>query len=231
MPFNWLIGQNSDDTIKLLVSKDSVSFYSFNKKGVSEYTVLESKKLSKKYIEYSKPFPEELKLVELDVLAPVVSEDGSVYFLYPGGGVLFKYFNGLFERIDESFAHRNQFSGYFFEYKKELYLLGGYGYWKANSLLIKFNFEVRNWELVSALGQTPKNGINNGSFVLDKNKLHVFDFYTRLDDLNVKNNSHYVLDLDQMLWKKEGALNNTLFNESKKEYELQAEFGNSPNSF
>ena len=81
LPFNWLIGQNSDDTKKLLVSKDSVSFYSFNKKGVSEYTVLESKTLSKKYIEYSKPFPEELKLVELDVLAPVVSEDGSVYFL------------------------------------------------------------------------------------------------------------------------------------------------------
>ena len=127
LPFNWLIGQISDDTIKLLVSKDSVSFYSFNKKGVSEYTVLESKKLSKKYIEYTKPFPKELKHVELDVLSPVVSKDGGVYFLYPGGGVLFKYFNGLFERIDESFAHRNQFSGYFFEYKKELYLLGGYG--------------------------------------------------------------------------------------------------------
>ena len=227
LPFNWLIGQISDDTIKLLVSKDSVSFYSFNKKGVSEYTVLESKKLSKKYIEYTKPFPKELKFVELDALSPVVSKDGGVYFLYPGGGVLFKYFNGLFERIDESFAHRNQFSGYFFEYKKELYLLGGYGYWKANSLLIKFNFEVRNWELVNALGQTPKNGINNGSFVLDKNKLHVFDFYTRVDDLNVKNNSHYVLDLDQMLWKKEGALNNTLFSEGKKEFELQTEFGNS----
>ena len=65
LPFNWLIGQVSDDTIKLLVSKDSVSFYSFNKKGVSEYTVLESKKLSKKYIEYTKPFPKELKHVEL----------------------------------------------------------------------------------------------------------------------------------------------------------------------
>ena len=225
LSFNWLNGQNEEP--KLYVKKDSVSFYSFQRTGVSEYVILESKKLTKKHIKYSAPFPEELKSIELEALAPVVSEDGSVYFLYPGGGVLFKYFNGSFERIDESFAHRNQFSGYFFEYKKELFLLGGYGYWKANSLLIKFNFEIRNWELIGTLGLPPKNGINNGSFVLDKNKLHVFDFYTRVNDLNVKNNSHYILDLDQMSWKKEGALNNKLFNKSKKDFELQIQFGNS----
>ena len=225
LSFNWLNGQNEEP--KLYVKKDSVSFYSFERTGVSEYVILESKKLTKKHVKYSKPFPEELNSIELEALAPVVSKDGSVYFLYPGGGILFKYFNGLFERIDESFAHRNQFSGYFFEYKKELFLLGGYGYWKANSLLIKFNFEIRNWELIGTLGLPPKNGINNGSFILDKNKLHVFDFYNRVNDLNVKNNSHYILDLDQMSWKKEGALNNKLFNKSKKDFELQIEFGKS----
>ena len=125
MSFNWLNSQVSDDGIKLLVSKDSVSFYAFNKIGVTEYTILESKKLSKKYIKYSKPFPEELKNTELGALSSVYSSDGSVYFLYPGGGILFKYLNGVFERIDESFAYRNQFSGHFFEYKKELYLLAG----------------------------------------------------------------------------------------------------------
>ena len=226
LPF-WLSSQNTQNESGFLVKKDSVSFYSFGKEGVFEYLISSSKELQKTYTKYSSGLPTELKNIEFISLSALVSETNEVYFLYPGGGILFKYCDGVFERIDESFAHRNQFSGYFFEYKKELYLLGGYGYWKANSLLIKFNFEVRNWELVSALGQTPKNGINNGSFVLDKNKLHVFDFYTLVDDLNVKNNSHYVLDLDQMLWKKEGALNNTLFSESKKEYELQAEFGNS----
>ena len=61
MSFNWLNSQVLDDAIKLLVSKDSVSFYAFNKTGVAEYTILESKKLSKKRVKYSKPFPEELK--------------------------------------------------------------------------------------------------------------------------------------------------------------------------
>ena len=224
MSFNWLNSQILDGGIKLLVSKDSVSFYAFNKTSVCEYTILESKKLSKKRVKYSNPFPEELKNTELDVLSSVYSSDGSVYFLYPGGGILFKYLNGVFERIDESFAYRNQYSGHFFEYKKELYLLGGYGYWQSNSLLIKFNFELRNWELVPTSGQMPKLGVNAGSFVLDGNILTVFDFNQRVDDLDVKNNSLYSLDLDKMIWAREGLLNKMLFAENKKDFELVVEF-------
>jgi len=209
MSFNWLNSQVLDDGIKLLVSKDSVSFYAFNKISVCEYTILESKKLSKKRVKYSNPFPEELKNTELGALSSVSSSDGSVYFLYPGGGILFKYLNGVFERIDESFAYRNQYSGHFFEYKKELYLLGGYGYWQSNSLLTKFNFELRNWELVPTSGQMPKLGVNAGSFVLDGNILTVFDFNQRVDDLDVKNNSLYSLNLDKMIWAREGLLNKT----------------------
>ena len=99
MSFNWLNSQVSDDAITLLVSKDSVSFYAFNKAGVTDYTILESKQLSKKYVKYSKPFPEELKRTELESLSSLYSNDGSAYFLYPGGGILFKYLNGVFEEL------------------------------------------------------------------------------------------------------------------------------------
>ena len=224
MSFNWLNSQGSDGAIKLLVSKDSVSFYAFNKIGVTEYTILETKKLSKKHIKYSKPFPEELKNTELESLSSLYSNDGSAYFLYPGGGILFKYLNGVFERIDESFAYRNQFSGHFFEYKKELYLLGGYGYWRSNSLLTRFSFELRNWELVPTSGQAPKLGVNSGSFVLDGDILTVFDFNHRVDDLDVKNNSLYSLNLDKMIWTKGGLLNKMLFTENKKSFELVVGF-------
>ena len=137
---------------------------------------------------------------------------------------MFKYLNGVFERIDESFAYRNQYSGHFFEYKKELYLLGGYGYWQSNSLLTKFNFELRNWELVPTSGQIPKLGVNAGSFVLDGNILTVFDFNQRVDDLDVKNNSLYSLNLNKMIWAREGLLNKTLFSENKKDFELVVGF-------
>ena len=37
------------------------------------------------------------------------------YLLYPGGGILFKFSesDNSITRIDRSFAHRNQYSGYF----------------------------------------------------------------------------------------------------------------------
>ena len=51
LSFSWLIGQN--EGTKLYVKKDSISFYSFDKTGVNEYVILESKKLTKKHIKYS----------------------------------------------------------------------------------------------------------------------------------------------------------------------------------
>ena len=98
LPFNWLFSQNTENNIKLLVPKDSISFYSFNKESVTEYTILESKKLSKTSLRYTGSFPEELKNADLRSLTYVFSKDGGVYFLYPGGGILFKYFNGVFKR-------------------------------------------------------------------------------------------------------------------------------------
>ena len=68
--------------------------------------------------------------------------------MYPGGGIVYKYNDNEIQRIDDSFAHRNQFSGFFFEYNNELYLLGGYGYWDAKSYLTKFDFQSGSWDKV-----------------------------------------------------------------------------------
>ena len=228
LPFCWLVGQNEGLEKRILIKKDSVSFYSFNKKGVTEYTILPSKKLTETFTKYSNPFPVELKNTTLEALSYVVSKSGAVYFLYPGGGLLFKYIDGVFERIDESFAFRNQFSGYFFELNNELYLLGGYGYWQSNSLLTRFSFETRSWELVPTTGQGPRFGVNAGSFVLDNNTLYVFDFYHRIYDTSEKNNSLFTLDLDKMVWVKKGNLNSIFYNDiERKNFEIIIPFENS----
>ena len=228
LPFCWLIGQNEGLEKRILVKKDSVSFYSFNKKSVTEYTILPSKKLTETVTKYSNPFPVELKNTALMALSYVVSKSGAVYFLYPGGGLLFKYIDGVFERIDESFAFRNQFSGYFFELNNELYLLGGYGYWQSNSLLTRFSFETRSWELVPTTGQGPSFGVNAGSFVLDNNTLYVFDFYHRIYDTSEKNNSLFTLDLDKKVWVKKGNLNSVFYNDiERKNFEIIIPFENS----
>ena len=210
---------------QLLIAKDSLSFYSFTKTGVYDFT-LRNGGLDKVFYEYSKPLPSEIKNIPMRDLKAVVSEEGIVYFLYPGGGLLFEYRNNNIIRIDKSFPHRNQFSGHFFIYKKTPYLMGGYGYWKSNSLLTKFNSQTKEWDYIETRGQVPELGINAGSFVVKNDILYVFDFYQKIDDVDVKNNNTYELSLSNLKWEKKGSLNRLFYNDiNRKVLDITIPFG------
>ena len=210
---------------QLLVTKDSLSFYSFTRTGVYEFTFINSG-IDKVFSEYSNPLPLEIKNTPLGGLKASVSSDGVVYFLYPGGGLLFEYKNNSIKRIDESFPHRNQFSGHFFIYKNIPYLMGGYGYWKSNSLLTKFNFQTKEWEYIETRGQVPELGINSGSFVVENDILYVFDFYQKVDDVDIKNNNTYELNLNNLKWEKKGALNRLFYDDAnRKVLDITIPFG------
>lgn len=199
----------------LLVSKDSVSFYSFTKKGATYYRFDDQNALTKNYVDYSSPIPKKLENIGLKSVS-AVSSGNIVYFLYPGGGVLYRFKNNVIERIDESFAHRNQFSGHFFVYKENLYLLGGYGYWTTKNYLTKFNFQSRNWDFVPSFGQIPEGGINQGSFVKKGNVLTVFDFYATKAGSNIYNRNLFQLNLDSFTWSKKGTINSSFIDDIEK---------------
>ena len=210
---------------QLLIAKDSLSFYSFTKAGVYEFTIQNSG-FDKVFSEYSKPLPSEIKNIPLRDLKGAISSDGVVYFLYPGGGLLFEYRDAHIIRIDESFPHRNQFSGHFFTYKNIPYLMGGYGYWRSNSLLTKFNFQTKKWDYIETRGQVPELGVNSGSFVIENDILYVFDFYQKIDDVDVKNNNTYELNLSNLKWEKKGSLNRLFYdNINRKILEITIPFG------
>ena len=148
----------------LLVKKDSISFYVFNKKGVHVSTFKNKINIDSEFKPYKEKVPKSLNSVLFNSLSSV-NLHGVIYFLFPGGGVLYRYSDNRIERIDKSFPHRNQYSGYFFSFKDNLYLLGGYGYWTAKNYLTRFNFQSGTWEIVNTTGQLPKKGINQGSFI------------------------------------------------------------------
>ena len=75
---------------QLLIPKDSLSFYSFTETGVYEFTI-QNNGLNKVFFEYSSPLPPEIKNMSFRNLKGAISSDGAVYFLYPGGGLLFEY--------------------------------------------------------------------------------------------------------------------------------------------
>jgi hypothetical protein len=219
-----LFSQENLTSGQLLIKKDSISFYSFDKTGVFEFTIRDSG-FDKVFYEYTKPLPPEIKYIPMRDLKAVVSADGIVYFLYPGGGLLFEYRDNNIIRVDESFPHRNQFSGHFFIYKNVPYLMGGYGYWKSNSLLTKFNFQTKEWDYIETRGQKPELGINSGSFVVEGDILYVFDFYQKIEDVDVKNNNTYELSLSSLKWEKKGSLNRLFYDDiNRKTLEISIPF-------
>jgi len=174
------------------------------------------------FFKYKSPLPKELfndqsgSEIDLQALVPLsVFSDSErtefnqrrVYLLYPGGGILYEFFNGSVNRIDSSYAQRNQYSGAFFNYNNQLYLLGGYGFWKTKSILTKFNFNSGDWEYVKTSGDFPE-GINNPVFVLKNNILHLFNFSERpQNQLDVKNPNLYSLNMETLNWRKGGLIN------------------------
>ena len=181
----FLLSQNNIENDYLIVKKDSTSFYTFTKKGVYISTLNQSNEISYFYKDYAKSIPKSLVQAELKSLSAVVFLE-SVYFLYPGGGIVYKYNDNVIQRIDDSFAHRNQFSGFFFEYNNELYLLGGYGYWDAKSYLTKFDFQSGSWDKVDVRGTPPSSGINQGSFEAIFRKYNYFPLITSQQNKKLK---------------------------------------------
>jgi hypothetical protein len=181
------------------------------------------------FFKYKSPLPKELfndqsgSEIDLQALIPLkaVSDSQrkefnqrSVYLLYPGGGILYEFFNGSVNRIDSSFAQRNQYAGAFFSYKNQLFLLGGYGFWKTKSILTKFNFNSGDWEYIKTNGVAP-NGISNPVFTVNDNSLYLFDFFERPQNQSpIKNPNLFSLNMETLEWEKGGLINPSYIEET-----------------
>ena len=181
-----------------------------------------------KFFKYKTPLPKELfddqsgSEIDLQALIPLKAVSDSqrkefnqrrVYLLYPGGGILYEFFNGSVNRIDSSFAQRNQYAGAFFSYKNQLYLLGGYGFWKTKSILTKFNFNSGDWEYIKTNGVAP-DGVSNPVFTIKDNTLYLFDFFERpQNQAPIKNPNLYSLNLETLTWEKGGLINPSFIGE------------------
>jgi len=200
----------------------------FNILTKSGYFFGNSKTKTFNFFGYKTPLPREFLSVQtsattsLQALVPLtVSSDSQrtefnqrrVYLLYPGGGLLYEFFNGSINRVDSSFAQRNQYAGAFFSYKNQLYLLGGYGFWKTKSILTKFNFNSGDWEYIQTKGVAPE-GISNPIFTIKDNSLYLFDFFERPQNQSpIKNPNLYSLNLETLTWKKGGLINPSFIGE------------------
>lgn len=201
---SFLSAQEFEGDDFLIVEGESLQYYYVLKKE-GYYISDKPEKLNL----YTKSIPESLN-VSLGTLTSV-THNSKTYLLYPGGGLLYSFIDGAIERIDRSFPHRNQYGGYFFSYKNNLYLIGGYGFWQTKSIITKFNFNNGDWEIINTTGQLPK-GLDKGTYFINDDNLYVFDFLSR-DTNNQKEKNEdnlYVLNLTNFSWKKLGVINDII---------------------
>ena len=201
---SFLSAQEFEGDDFLIVEGESLQYYYVLKKE-GYYISDKPEKLNL----YKKSIPESLN-VSLGTLTSV-THNSKTYLLYPGGGLLYSFIDGAIERIDRSFPHRNQYGGYFFSYKNNLYLIGGYGFWQTKSIITKFNFNNGDWEIINTTGQLPK-GLDQGTYFVDDDNLYVFDFLSRSTN-NQKEKTEdnlYVLNLKNFSWKKLGVINDII---------------------
>ena len=201
---SFLSAQEFEGDDFLIVEGESLKYYYVLKKE-GYYISDKPEKLNL----YKKSIPESLN-VSLSTLTSV-THNSKTYLLYPGGGLLYSFIDGAIERIDRSFPHRNQYGGYFFSYKNNLYLIGGYGFWQTKSIITKFNFNNGDWEIINTTGQLPK-GLDKGTYFINNDNLYVFDFLSRNTN-NQKEKTEdnlYVLNLKTFSWKRLGVVNNII---------------------
>ena len=88
-------------------------------------------------------------------LTPLQIKD-TTYLVEDSGGIVVKYYNREFKRIDNSFTHHNQYGSISFVYNDEIYLLGGYGLFTHKNILTQFNFKTGDWYLKTTTGEVPR---------------------------------------------------------------------------
>lgn len=121
---------------------------------------------------------------------------GRTLFVHEGCGPVLEFRNDSLVRLDKSYLHRNQFFGSLFSYKKEIYLLGGYGLFTNKKILTKYSFTNKEWDLIKTNDTNIPTFSNCLSKVIDDN-LYVFAGFTN----DTVNHNLYILNLKTKEWK------------------------------
>ena len=90
----------------------------------------------------------------LKALIPLQIKD-TLFLVEQSGGIVVKYYNRTFERIDESRTHHNQYHSIPFSYEDQIFLLGGYGMFTDKNILTTYSFQNKEWFETKTYGEKP----------------------------------------------------------------------------
>lgn len=131
----------------------------------------------------------------------------------------------LFKRIDRTVNMYYNIGSYLFGHNKQLFDFGGYGFWKNNGLLRKFNYRDKEWDIVELDKEIfPPNFIPGGYVTwVDSAQSHLYVPYQEVrndgltivkedDDINL---SSHRLNFTTLKWEYLGELDKQVYQTMK----------------
>ncbi len=137
--------------------------------------------------------------------------DNGFKLVHKGGGLMFDINEGILKREDNSFAFMNKFHGNYFEFRSNIFHFGGYGLFRSNNTLLKFDKGNSNqWDEIPYQNSLPyeiSRGIVSFSSILIGPVYYIIGGNSNFNGEIQFNTSILKFDLDNYLWKKIGEIN------------------------
>jgi len=136
--------------------------------------------------------------------------------VHKGGGLMFSINEGILKREDNSFAFMNKFHGNYFEFRSDIFHFGGYGLFRSNNTLLKFDKGNSNqWDEIPYQNSLPSEiskGIVSFSSIVIGSAYYIIGGNSNFNGEIQFNTSILKFDLDTYFWKRIGEINLDLSN-------------------
>lgn len=145
----------------------------------------------------------------------IYSDEDNTLVVGRSCGPVYQLEGNNFKRIDNSFPHRNQYGAGHFLYNNSPHLFGGYGMFTYKNIITRFNFTTGEWEEVKVNSKVipePRREFlyhQNDSLFYVINGLKK-DTENPSKDIRIGDNRLWKLDLNRMIWKEIGIVNQSL---------------------
>ena len=131
----------------------------------------------------------------------------------------------LFKRIDQTINKYYNIGSFFFYHNSQIFDFGGYGFWKNNGLLRKFNYRDREWDIVELDNEICPPNLITGGYVtwVDSTQNYLYVPYQEVrndgiamqrEDEDIKLSSHR-LNFKTLKWEYLGELDEQVYQTMK----------------
>ncbi len=135
-----------------------------------------------------------------------ITTSKEVFFVHCSGGEVYHYKNGIIRRIDRSFKHRNKYGSALFSLENQIFQFAGYGLFRTNNTLLKFNYLTKEWIEIGNKGEMPEPRCDF-PFYIQKKKLYILGGFYIEGEKTKKMKDAWFFDFLTQKWKYCGEIN------------------------